>query len=260
MLLASSKRALEFDQHRDLLALVGGMQQRPHDGRIGAGAIQGHLDRQDLRVQRRLFDQVDDALKTLVGMVQQHVLLTHHLEDVGAGGQRLGQHGLKRTVAQAGKGVAGKKRLEVQEIDRTLQPVQVNLREPEGFQQKTLGFRRGVRLHLEPHGVAAVEAAQFFLDRVKKIFGFLLIDVEVGVARHAEGVRLTHLQPDEEPAQVVLDEVLQREIVQPRPQTLRGVVRDEQQPRQHARNLDDGREGFAFARMVEPDDEIVGSC
>ena len=43
---------LQLDQHRDLLALLGGLDQQIDQRRVGADAVERHLDRDDVRIVR----------------------------------------------------------------------------------------------------------------------------------------------------------------------------------------------------------------
>ena len=66
---------LELDDRGHLLAVLGGADQRAHDRRVGAGAVERLLDREHVRIVGRLGDELDDVLERLVGMVQQDVAL-----------------------------------------------------------------------------------------------------------------------------------------------------------------------------------------
>ena len=62
---------------------LGGANEVAGDGAVAAGAVQGHLDRLDLRVVGRLRDErLDAAGEALVGMVQQDVLFSDCGQDV----------------------------------------------------------------------------------------------------------------------------------------------------------------------------------
>ena len=63
---------LEFHHHGDLLAVVGRLQQRVHDGAVRGGAVQGHLDPKHLGVRGRLAQQaLHRGGEGLVGVLQQ---------------------------------------------------------------------------------------------------------------------------------------------------------------------------------------------
>ena len=50
---------LELDEHRDLLSLFGGRDERVDDGAVARRAVDGDLDRQHLRIVGRLLDELD---------------------------------------------------------------------------------------------------------------------------------------------------------------------------------------------------------
>ena len=49
---------LELDQHRDLLAALRGLGERAHDRRVAGRAVQRHLDRQHVRIDRGRREEV----------------------------------------------------------------------------------------------------------------------------------------------------------------------------------------------------------
>ena len=53
----------QFDNDRDLLAAAGGLNQRFHQHRVDAGAIDGLLDRDHVGVVGGLADELDDGLE-----------------------------------------------------------------------------------------------------------------------------------------------------------------------------------------------------
>ncbi len=63
----------QFYNCRDLLAGIGRVNQRLDDRRVTAGTIKRDLHGKHLRIARRLFDKVDNRLKTVVGMMEEHI-------------------------------------------------------------------------------------------------------------------------------------------------------------------------------------------
>ena len=61
------KARLELDEHRDLLAVFGGADQRGDDRRIAADAVQRLLDCEHVLVLGGLRDELHDAVERLVG-------------------------------------------------------------------------------------------------------------------------------------------------------------------------------------------------
>jgi hypothetical protein len=70
-----------------VLAVLGGAGQGVDDRVVDGGPIERLLDRQDLRVVRRLLDELHDRVVRLVRVVDQDVSLADGGEDVGAAGE-----------------------------------------------------------------------------------------------------------------------------------------------------------------------------
>ena len=84
MLAALVEAGLDLDQHDDLLAGLGGVDQGTHDRRVAAGAVERLLDGQDVRILGRLLDEaLDRRGERLVRVVEQDVALADGGEDVG---------------------------------------------------------------------------------------------------------------------------------------------------------------------------------
>ena len=75
---------LEFNDRGDRLASLGGVDQRANDRRLLAGAVQRLLDRHDIRVRGGLLDELHHHLETLVGVVDEDVLLLDRGEAIAA--------------------------------------------------------------------------------------------------------------------------------------------------------------------------------
>ena len=65
----------EFDQGRDLLAGFGGADEGVDDLRIFCGAVESLFDRNDVRINGRLFHEAHDRAVALVGVDKGEVLL-----------------------------------------------------------------------------------------------------------------------------------------------------------------------------------------
>ena len=116
---------LQLDECRHLLAVFGGPRQR-RDDRVRLGrAVQGHLDRQRLRIFRGLFDELDDRSERLVGMMNQDVVVADGREDVLPLGERAGHLGLERGFFQIAKALDLAEGLKRGEVDRAGNAVDV---------------------------------------------------------------------------------------------------------------------------------------
>jgi hypothetical protein len=66
--------------------------------------------------------------------------------------------------------------------------------------------------HLEPHRRTEAAAGQLALQRLQQVLVAVLLDLDVGVAGHPEGVVPRDLQAGEQLLQVRADELLEREV------------------------------------------------
>src|ERR1044072_7394498 len=88
------------------------------------------------------------------------------------------------------------------EVHRAVDPVQVRLLQRELLQQEVHHVLRAVVGDLEAHGVAEVPVQELALERGVQVLDLLLVDEEVGVARHPELVAALGVHPGEELAHV----------------------------------------------------------
>ena len=75
---------LQLDQRGDRLPGLGSFGELADDRAVLAGAVEGLLYRHHRRVARRLPDELDDDVKTLVGMMDDDVLLPNCGEAIAA--------------------------------------------------------------------------------------------------------------------------------------------------------------------------------
>ncbi len=92
---------LELDEHRDLLSLLGGLDEQVDQRRVLADAVQRHLDRDDRRVLDRRTQERLDRGERVEGMVHEVVLVAHLLEDGVDVVRRPERAGEERRVLQA---------------------------------------------------------------------------------------------------------------------------------------------------------------
>jgi len=96
----------QFDEDRDLLFITGGGDEGVQEGGIPAGPIEGHLDREDLRIDSSLLEKRDDGLKTFVGMMQEDVVLADRLEAAPRMLKRRWEGGGEEGIVEMGKSAA----------------------------------------------------------------------------------------------------------------------------------------------------------
>ena len=99
-------------------------------------------------------------------------------------------------------------RLQVQQAG---EPNDVVLAELELPPEQRQHVARHALLHLQAHRGADAPSRQLVLQRLEQVLGTVVVDLEVGVADHAEDVVLDDPHPGEEPLQVVGDHVFERE-------------------------------------------------
>ena len=83
MFASSSKRARSSTMTVTSLPALRRRDQRVHQRRVVPGAVQGLLDGQHLRIGGRLAQEIHHRREALERVVQQHVLLADHREQVG---------------------------------------------------------------------------------------------------------------------------------------------------------------------------------
>ncbi len=90
----------QLDDHGHFLAAPRGVEQRFHQDRVHAGAINSLLHRDDIGVLRGAADELDDGLERLVGMMQQNVPRTDRREQIRRRTQPFGQSRHERRILE----------------------------------------------------------------------------------------------------------------------------------------------------------------
>jgi len=72
----------QFQHNGDFLAFLRGTGEVLHQHRIRAGAVDGHLDGQNLGIVRCRAQQLDHWIKALERMMQQDVLLANRRKNI----------------------------------------------------------------------------------------------------------------------------------------------------------------------------------
>ena len=210
---------LELDQDRDLLAALGGLDERLHHRRVARGAVERLLDRQHRRVLGRdPQEALDRAREGVVGMVHEQVAAADHPEEVDLArvarglearvGLRPPLRLLQRRQIQRG---------ELKEVARReRRPHLVDVGRPDhelvGEQQAhPLGH---LRHDLEPHHRGEAPGPQLLLHRLEQILGLLLVLLDVGRPRHPERIRLEELHPRKEALEELGDHHFERDEAQ----------------------------------------------
>ena len=124
-LLVEARHQLDHDRH--FLAAARRLDQRLHQHRVDAGAVDGLLDRDDVGILGRAADELDDRLERLVGMVQQDVARADRREDVRLLAQPVRDAGHERLVLQRVDVDLVGERGEARDVDRAVAAVQVGV-------------------------------------------------------------------------------------------------------------------------------------
>ncbi len=204
----------QLDHADRLLAAFGGADQRGHQRRVVAGAVDGVLDRQHVGVCDRLLDEaLDRAGEGVVGVVDEQVALADRREHVDRllvfALQARPRHRRPGRVAQLG--VAGNVGdvVEVAEVDQAVDVVDLAVFQPQGADQLLAQLRVHPGGDLQPHDLAEAAAADLVLDRLQEVVG-LVGNGEIGVAGDPEVAVVDHLGAGEEQVEVGGDRLLQR--------------------------------------------------
>ncbi len=208
---------LDLDQHQDLLAGLGRVDQRVHDRGVAGGAVQRLLDRQHVRVGRRLLQEREHGGgEAVVRVVQQHVPLAHGREDVRLRGRldvgqpaRGARHELR--VLQL-RPVQPRDAEQPRQVQRTGQREDLRLGDVQLPDQQVQDVGVDRLLHLQAHRRAETPPHQLLLQRLEDVLGVVLLHLQVLVTSDPERVVVEHLHPREQLLQVRAHHVLQRDV------------------------------------------------
>ena len=187
------KAGQQFHHDGDFLAALRCIDEVFHQHRIRSGAIDRLLDCHHIGVFGSLFQELDDRTEGLIRMVQQDVAILYGGKHIRRFFQRArqpwheGGEFERCHVDQIGD------LHQAHQIHRSVDPVQVGLREFELFQQEVFHFRRAADGDFEADGVAKVPLRQFTLQRRAQVRDFLVIQEQVAVARHAKRIGAQHV-------------------------------------------------------------------
>ena len=188
-------------------------------------------------------------------MMQQHVLLPHHVEDVRVRRQRRIARRLEDAVLEIRKRVVRHERREVRHRERTVDAVEIRLAEIEIGEELLAEIARAICFHFEANGVAAARPSQLLLDAAEEIIRFFFVDVEIAVSRHAKGVHAIEDQAGKQVGDVVFNQRRQVDVF-PR-LVIAFAPRHLDQSRQHPRHLHDRVERLASLLGPRADEQVV---
>ena len=193
------------------------------------------------------------AAEGVVGMMCQHVPRSDRTEEVRRAttpGPQWPRHRLMtRSPAKVGT-VQAAKLTEPGDVQEDLRDVDVAGQDVQLVHQQVPYRRRHGLGHLQANHGPEAASQQFGLDRGQQILGLLLIDGQVGVARHPEAGVLVDLHSGEQRVEVGGDHLLQRD------ETL--TVGKRKQPPVGERHLDAGEAAPAGLGVGQADAEARG--
>ena len=180
------KTRTQLHHHRHLLPRAGGGNQHIRQGRIGTGTIQRLLDRQHIRIFRRLADKIHYRGKRLERMVEQHITAPDHTEYIGRLFNPARHARRKGRIFQIGPLHRIIDRQQAIQIHRPGHLIQVILMQRELLYQVMRHLIRTIIGHLQTHCVAVLPGGQLALQRQTQILDLLLLHKQITVARQAK--------------------------------------------------------------------------
>ena len=178
---------LQLDENRHLLAVCGGGLERLHDGRAAPGAVERHFYREDVGVVRGGCHEVFDGGEAVVGVVEDSVALADYRENVRAVFETRGSVGLERRELQVGTLDHIVRRREPCEIQRAavdfVDEVFVEVNRLNESPQRRVAH---AAFDFEAHRRALAAVVELVFDGLEQVFGFLFVEIEVGVAGDSE--------------------------------------------------------------------------
>ncbi len=176
----------QLDDDGDVLAGVRGGDQRIDDRRLIAGAVQRLLDREHARVGGGAAQEIEHRAEAVERVMQQHVLLADHREQVGGAGDAPRQAGREDRVLEVRALDEVVDRREAIEVHRAGDFVEIDFGQRELPHQERVEVGRAIARHFEPHGGAIAAMRQLAFERAAQVVDFFVVDEQVAVAGDPE--------------------------------------------------------------------------
>src|SRR5205823_14463033 len=199
------KARTQLNNSSDLFSGIGRIDQRFDNGRITTCAVQGDFNRQHLWVPRCGLDPFDNLIEAIVRMMKEYVLVSQDLEKIDMRWKGRIARRLKWPVSQLRKGIVCHERHEMRHRKWAIEFVSVSLRQVEEPQQQFQNIFWAIRFYFEPNSLASTRTPQLLLDGAQQVFSFLLIDVQVAIARDSKRVNLIQDQAGKQFSDVLFD-------------------------------------------------------
>ena len=200
---------LQLDEHRDLLAVLGGPGERQRDRRGRAHAVERHLDREHPRIDGGLADEAGDRVEGVVRVVGEDVAAPDRAPDVRAtveGGQRAWGQRLILEPRQVDGGVELEEIGERGEAGARVEVVGLKL---ELVDQHGEEIGREIGVVLQADRVAHAPLSHARLHARQEIHGPLALERDVGIPRDPDGVAGDDLIAAVQGGELEADHVLQ---------------------------------------------------
>ena len=194
------KAGAQLEQALHLLAVLGRVGQRRRDAAAAGEPVERDLDRHDIRVVRRLVQQVDKRVDALIRQREQQVVL----REIGKVVALLQRHVFGRwhlLACQPREVEPPRHREHERQVRRCIRHEQLPLRQSEQLAHERAHLVRDAALHLRAHRLEPAAPPQQPLHHGAQVRVAPVHDVahgDVGVARHAHDGRLAHAPLAEE--------------------------------------------------------------
>ena len=206
------KTGLQLDKRRDLLSVLGGIRKRRDDRGMPRHTVQGHLDREHIRIFRCRADQIHDRVERLIGMMQEDIPLPDHGEQILISGLLQNRIGLgrPRLILQTVRARQGIHLHQVGQIQRTGDRIHLTIPDIKLTAQDLQKLRIHGILILEPDHLSPLTLLEFALDLLQQIIRFILVEFHIRVSRNAVRMGTDHVIACEQLIQICLDQILQQ--------------------------------------------------
>ena len=244
----------QFDDHRHLLAVGGGVGERLHHRRLGAGPIERLADGQHLRVLGGLAQKLQDRRKGLKGMVQQNVSGGDGLKHVVGAANALRHRRHEPWILEVRAVHQIRHGGQAHQVHRPVAAVKVVRRQVELRHQKGFELLWAILGHFKAHRIAVAARRQLSLQRPQQVVHLLFVHKEVAVARNPKLIDAGGLHAGEQLVHVRVDDRRkQDEVIRP----FGAGLRQPHHPGQGPGRLDDGLAAVAAKGVLalEVDDE-----
>ena len=247
------KTRLQFHDGRHLLAATAGFQKALYNRRTAPATIKRLFDGDDIRIQGRLLQKMQDAPEGIVGVVHHLIAFGDRRKHVRIRFKGSRNTGLSGRVLQR-RFVRGHNRHEFREPQRHPGFEDLVRANVEMFKQEFLQAPRAPARQLKPHDGTETALLHVVAHGGKKIVGFVFFNFTVRVAGHAKESVILHAVPREKRFKPLPDQIFHEKnlirvfaVLKRESRVAFNRIRHEKQPRQIVRTLQPGK---THARLI----------